>query len=51
MAFPYVPGKRVEVPEIPYRQSITLPAASTALYGGDVCKSWRDIRLQSGKGR
>jgi len=31
MAFPYVPGKRVEVPDIPYRQAITLPAASTAL--------------------
>jgi nicotinamidase-related amidase len=31
MAFPYVPGKQVEVPEIPYQETISLPASSTAL--------------------
>lgn len=31
MAFPYVPGKQVEVPDIPYQDSISLPAADTAV--------------------
>jgi len=31
MAFNYVPGGKVEVPEIPYRDSVSLPASSTAL--------------------
>jgi hypothetical protein len=31
MAFPYVTGKRAEVPEIPCQESVTLPGASTTL--------------------
>lgn len=31
MHFPYVPGEKVEVPEIKYRERITLPSEKTAL--------------------
>jgi len=31
MAFPYVPGKKIEVPEIPYDDSITVSPEDTAL--------------------
>jgi nicotinamidase-related amidase len=31
MTFPFVPGKNVEVPEIPYKKEVKLPAKETAL--------------------
>ncbi len=31
MGFPFVPGKTVEVPDIPYRDEVRLPAKSTAV--------------------
>ena len=31
MAFKFVPGKTVEIPEIPYREEISLPAGKTAV--------------------
>lgn len=31
MAFPFVPGKTVEVPEIPYQDEVILPADNTAV--------------------
>ncbi len=31
MTFSFVPGKKVEVPEIPYKEEIVLPASRTAL--------------------
>jgi nicotinamidase-related amidase len=31
MTFPFVPGRTVEVPEIPYQAEVTLPAGKTAL--------------------
>ena len=31
MAFPFIPGKTVEVPEIPYKKEVILPARESAL--------------------
>jgi nicotinamidase-related amidase len=42
MAFEYVPGDTVEVPEIPYKDEITLVAAETALVVEDIQNDFVD---------
>lgn len=36
MGFPFIPAKNLDVPEIPYKDKVSLPAAKTALIVGDM---------------
>jgi nicotinamidase-related amidase len=46
MSFQYLPGKTVEVPDLPYKQQVILPAEKTALVIVDM---QNDFVLESGK--
>ncbi len=55
VAFSYVPGNLVEVPQIPYQETITLPASKTALVvvdmQNDFVKEKGSLRMEAAAAR